>query len=102
MVKNDFGIKAVTIECEAKCYCPLGRDWYTNKFTVDFGPGENIPDYCELDNWIAANINGQSMIIEGAVDALYNYLHGTYHPASLRVKSCVNDARHSTVTVCKE
>lgn len=102
MVKNDFGINAITIECSAKCYCPLGRDWYTNKFTVDFVPGENIPDYCELDTWIAANINGQSMIIEDAVASLHKHLKTTYSPASLRVKSYVNDARHSTVTVCKE
>lgn len=102
MVTNSFGIKAITIESTAKCYCPLGNDWYTNKFTVDFVPGEFIPDYCEMDAWIAANINGKTMIIEDAVSSLHKYLQETYHPASLRVKSYVNDARHSTVTVCKE
>lgn len=102
MVKNDFGIKNITIESTAKCYCPLGNDWYTNQFTVDFIPGEFIPDYCELDNWIAANINGKTMIIEDAVASLHKHLESTYFPAGLRVKSYVNDARHSTVTVCKE
>lgn len=102
MVKNDFGITAITIESTAKCYCPLGNDWYTNKFTVDFVPGKNIPDYCEMDKWIATHINGQTMIIEDAVASLHKYLQYTYLPASLRVKSYVNDARHSAVTVCKE
>ena len=102
MVNNSFGIKAITIESTAKCYCPLGNDWYTNKFTVDFVPSKFIPDYCEMDNWIAANINGKTMIIEDAVATLHKYLESTYAPASLRVRSFVDDARHSSVTVIKE
>lgn len=101
MVRNEFGIKSITIESTAKCFCPLGNDWYTNQFTVDFNPGEFIPDYCEMDNWIAANINGKSMIIEAAVAALYDYLVNTYSPAGLYVESYVDDARHSAVTVSK-
>lgn len=101
MVKNEFGIKSIIVESTAKCYCPLGNDWYTNQFTVEFNPGEYIPDYCEMDNWIAVNINGQTMIIEAAVDKLYSYLIETYKPNDLYVESYVDDARHSTVTVCK-
>lgn len=101
MVKNEFGIANITIESTAKCFCPLGNDWYTNQFTVDFYPGEFIPDYCEMDKWIAENINGKPMIIEAAVSALYNYLRDTYHPLELCVESYVDDARHSAVTVIK-
>ena len=101
MVKNEFGIKSITIESKAKCFCPLGKDWYTNKFTVDFEPGEFIPDYCEMDEWIDANINGKTLIIEAAVAMLYSYLEETYRPAGLHVESFVEDARHSAVTVFK-
>lgn len=101
MIKNTFGIGEITIESTAKCYCPLGKDWYTNQFSVDFEPGEYIPDYCEVDEWIAQNINGQHMIIEAAVAALYDHLMNTYKPAGLYVESYVDDAKHSAVTVCK-
>lgn len=101
MVNNTFGIDHITIESTAKCYCPLGMDWYTNQFTVDFQPGEYIPDYCEMDNWIAANINGKSMIIEQAVAMLYEYLRDTYKPIDLQVESDVDDAKHSAVTVSR-
>lgn len=101
MVKNDFRIKTITIHSTAKCYCPLGEDWYTNQFTVEFYPGAYIPDYCEMDKWIQGNINGQSMIIEAAVDALYSYLQNAYNPLALCVQSYVDDARHSAVTVTK-
>lgn len=101
MVKNEFGIKTITIESTAKCFCPLGQDWYTNNFTVEFEPGEFIPDYCEMDKWIEENINGKIMIIEKAVAMLYDYLSTTYCPAGLYVESYVDDAKHSTVTVSK-
>ena len=101
MVENTFGIKHIVIESTAKCYCPLGQDWYTNQFYVDFVPGAFIPDYCEMDNWIATNINGKSMIIEQAVAMLYEYLRDTYKPADLNVESYVDDATHSAVTVSR-
>ena len=102
MVENTFGINDITIESKAKCYCPLGQDWYTNQFTVNFYPGRYIPDYCEMDNWITANINGKSMIIEEAVARLYEYLRDTYMPIELCVESYVDDAKHSAVTIHKD
>lgn len=101
MVKNTFGIGMITIESTAKCFCPLGNDWYTNQFSIDIEPGEYIPDYCQLDNWIAKNINGKHMIIEQAVAMLYEYLKDTYKPNELQVESYVDDAKHSAVTVSK-
>ena len=49
MVKNIYGIRNISIDAQAKCYCPLGRDWYTNHFTIDIEVAEDIPDYVELD-----------------------------------------------------
>lgn len=101
MVKNTYGIGNIIIRSTAKCYCPLGKDWYTNNFEIEFTPGEYIPDYCESDKWIEENINGKSMIIEEAVDSLYNYLEEMYKPEYLYVTSHVEDAKHSAVIVSK-
>ena len=101
MVKNTYKIKHITIESTAQCFCPLGNDWYTNQFVVDFVPAEYIPDYCEMDKWITENINGKHMIIEQAVAMLYDYLHNTYYPVDLHVESYVEDAKHSAVTVSR-
>ena len=101
MVKNTYGIGSISLSPTAKCYCPLGKDWYTNNFTVTFVPGEFIPDYCEVDKWIDENINGKELIIEAAVAALYDYLHDTYSPDKLVVSSQVKDAKHSPVQVAK-
>lgn len=99
MVKNKYGIKNVTIDAEAKCYCPLGKDWYTNQFTIDIDVAADIPDYVKLDEWIAENINGHSMIIEEAVATVYEHVMDEYNPYNCSVRSYVDDAAHGVVTV---
>lgn len=101
MVENTYEIKEIQIKSTAKCFCPLGKDWYTNNFTIQFAPGEHIPDYCEMDKWIDQNINGKELIIEAAVSMLHTYLKETYKPLDVIVESHVTDARHSEVSVCK-
>lgn len=99
MVENKYGIKNITINPQAKCYCPLGQDWYTNQFTIDIDVAENIPDYVELDKWISGNINGKAFIIEEAVSELHKHIMNTYKPYSCSIRSYVDDAAHSPVIV---
>lgn len=101
MVENGYEIRGITIKNTAKCFCPLGKDWYTNNFVIHFTPDRNIPDYCEMDKWIDQNINGKELIIEAAVHMLHTYLKDTYKPKQVMVESHVTDARHSEVTVYK-
>ena len=101
MVENTYGIAHISIDSEAKCFCPLGQDWYTNHFEVDFYPNKYIPDYCEMDKWIAENINGKHLIIEDAVCRLHDYMMQTYQPEDCTVISRVDDAKHSKVVVIK-
>lgn len=101
MVENNYGIDKIVIHPEAKCFCPLGADWYTNHFEVTIGPDQKIPDYCALDVYIAENINGKELIIEEAVDLLYQHIVSIYQPRSCRIVSHVNDAGHSDVSVFK-
>lgn len=99
MVENVFKINEINIDATAKCYCPLGKDWYTNQFTVNMNPSVFIPDYCELDAFIKEEINGKHLIIEAAVAKLYEHITEKYSPAYLEVVSYVDDAAHSAVTV---
>ena len=85
----------------AKCYCPLGNDWYHNRFIITMIPDLYFPDYCVIQSWINENINEKDFIIEDAVDKLYAYLVKTYSPKSLEIKSHVDDAGHFPVEVIK-
>ena len=99
MIKNEYGIDEISIDSTAKCYCPLGKDWYTNQFSVTIKPNDYIPDYCELDVFIKDEINGKHLIIEAAVALLFQHITELYDPAYLEVVSYVDDAAHSAVTV---
>lgn len=101
MIDNDFGIGKITIDCEARCYCPLGKDWYTNQFTIFLEPDKHIPDYCDIDKFVKSEIENKNFIIEKAVMVLHEYLTMTYEPKSCKVVSYAGDATHSPVTVEK-
>lgn len=102
MLENEFAITGITINPTARCFCPLGNDWYTNQFTVSITPAALIPDYCDIDTFVGSEINGKKIIIEEAVIMLYDFIKKNYHPAALKVVSTVTDAAHSPVTVTKE
>lgn len=99
MIKNEYGISRIKIEAKAKNYCPLGKDWYTNNFEVELEVAHYIPDYCDIDEYIYLTINGRQMIIEEAVKYLHDFIVNKYSPDKCVVRSYVEDAAHSTVTV---
>ena len=99
MVKNEYGVRRITMYPEAICYCPLGKDWYTNKFEVVMTVKDMIPDYCEVEEWLDENLRGKPLIIEDAIDRFREYLSETYSPASLEITSTVDDAKHFPVRV---
>ena len=101
-LKNTQGITRIVMKPKAICFCPLGNDWYTNEFEVEFFPEEFFPDYCDVEKFLDETIRGKSLIIEDAVKLLYSYFE-EYSPASLKVTSNVFDVTsHSPVSVTKE
>ena len=99
MVMNEYGVKRIIMYPEAICYCPLGNDWYTNKFEVMMKVNDVIPDYCEVEKWLDKNIRGKSLIIEDALEKFRKYLTETYSPAFIEITSSVEDAKHFPVRV---
>ena len=98
-IKNEYGVKSITMNPTAKCYCPLGKDWYTNEFEVKMQVQDIIPDYCEVERWVDEHLSGQSLIIEEAIKLFRQHLEETYSPVSLEVSSTVKDAKHFGVRV---
>lgn len=99
---KELNISKIHISPNAKCFCPIGKDWYTNMFTIEMVPDNIIPDYVEVDEFVQKSINGKDLLIEQAVNTLYNFMKETYQPKSLKVSSSVGDAAHSYVFVTKE
>lgn len=101
--ENKQRISKIIIKPEAICFCPLGNDWYTNEFEIEFIPNEFFPDYCDIEKFLNVQIRGKSLIIEDAVSMFYNYLEAEYKPLALKVAAYVNDVTsHSPVVVIKE
>lgn len=102
-IKNTQGIDVITMYPIAVCKCAIGQDWYTNKFTVTFVPGDCYPDYMDVDAWLTENVRGKEFNIEDALDALGQYLLKEYNPDHLAVETEVKDVlTHFPVRVSKE
>lgn len=99
--KNEQGITNIVFTQNIQCFCPLGNDWYTNQITVEFTPTKTIPDYCEIDEF-TRGLAGRKLLIEDVVNEIHKYINKEYLPASLRVTSKVDDAKHMPVIVTKE
>lgn len=101
--ENKQKISKIIMKPKAICFCPLGNDWYTNEFEVEFVPDKTFPDYCDVEKFLNTVIRGKSLIIEDAVSMFYNYLKAEYDPLALKVTAYVNDVTsHSPVVVIKE
>lgn len=100
MLYNTENITEILYKDTLKCYCPLGKGTYTNQFKIKIKPSSTIPDYCELHEFIQKH-EGQVLIIEQAVNLVFNYLKAQLEPLELEVKSYVNDANHPPVVVTK-
>lgn len=99
-IKNSQGISLITFSANVRCFCPMGNDYYTNQFDVSFVPDEFIPDYCDIDEFLDG-MNDAQLIIEDAVNSVFEYMKNTYFPIHLEVSSTVTDAVHLPVTVTK-
>ena len=99
-LQNKQKVSRIVMKPKAVCFCPLGDDWYTNEFRVDFIPLDYFPDYCDVEKYLDENVRGKSLIIEDATKMLYDFLKDEYEPDYLEVTSYVNDVTsHSPVEV---
>lgn len=97
------GIHSITMDIpNIKVRSSIKRSVITLNFEVLFLPDQVIPDYCEIDSWIAENIKDTEMTIEAATLLLTNHLNSLYNPYHVQVNTKVTDAAHFPVTVTAE
>lgn len=101
IIENTQGITKIIYKTRTRNYCPIGKDWYTSNIQAEIKPNKTIPDYIDLDKFVAEQINQKEMIIEDVINALYSHISIEYAPKSLTVENKVNDAAHSEVIVSK-
>lgn len=101
-LENKQGINTITMKPRAVCFCPLGDDWYTNEFLISIDVADYYPDYCDIEKFLNEKVRGKSLIIEDAVEIVYDYIAEELNPDWIEVTSCVNDVTsHSPVVVSK-
>lgn len=101
IIENTQGITRIIYKTKTKNYCPIGKDWYTSNIQVQIEPAKIIPDYIDLDEFVAERINQKELIIENVAKDLYCHIMSEYLPKSLIVTIHVDDASHSEVIVSK-
>jgi len=100
---SSYGVKEIQYHQNCKCYCPFGKAWYTNNFTVTIQPKNTdlMPDYLDIDSYINEMIKDGEHIIEEAASMLKGFLCANYHyvEEQVTVETSVYDAGHGNVTV---
>lgn len=97
MIENKEKVRYIEMYPKARCFCPIGKAWYTNEFKASFFPNEYYLDYLDVENFINKEIEGKSLTIEEACKKLYDYLYEKVD--NVQVESHVNDATHFPVKV---
>ena len=102
-IKN-VGITEIVMDIEgARSFCPLGGAPYTHNFHVVAVPGDSIPDYLSVEEWIAKHFSDKvEHVIEDATFELADYLYKTFGFVSVKVTDFVDDAKHFPVGVTVE
>lgn len=99
-IPNPHKINEITLEKNLTLYCPMGKDMYHACIHATIIPGDEIMDYCETDRFLK-DMNKAPLIIEDAVNAVYQHIHEAIKPRWLEVSiTAVSDA-HMPVTVTK-
>lgn len=102
-MKNTRKIDLIVMKPTTRVFCPLGKDWYTAKLTVTVVRPEDVPDYCDVEEWMSQNVREKAYIIEDVVGMVYQYVKDVCKPESVEVRCDVTDSRvHFPVTVIKQ
>ena len=102
-IKN-VGITEIVMDVDgARSFCPLGGAPYTHNFYVIVEPGEFVPDYLSIEEWVKGNFSEDKQhTIEDAITQLADYLYKTFDLKKVKVTDVVYDAKHFPVEVTTE
>lgn len=100
--KNTMGIRHIHMDKSVKCFCPLGQSWCTYELSIHLQPGEVIPDYLDVEQFLEVEINGGTMTLEDTAGKVLAFFVDTYAPKGASVDVSCSDAKHMPVTVTVE
>lgn len=101
MFKNTMGINKISLLPTVKCVCAIGKVLCTYNFEIEMVPGEMIPDYLEVQEFMDNEIHMHFLTMEDATAAVANYLTETYKPISGTVACTCVDSKHFPARVEK-
>ena len=98
-IPNKYDLDFIETKHRIHAYCPLGEKTYTANITVQFKPGEKIPDYISLDEEIMS-FNDKDLLIEDLICKVCEVME-SINPVTCTVTVKVEDASHCPVTITK-
>lgn len=96
-MKNAYSVKGITFQKTVTPFCELGQDYYIGRITVDFKPGNDLFDFCDVDKFLAG-LSGQHLIVEQLAHAVFEHMK-QYNPADMTVTVDAESNTHFPVTV---
>ena len=83
--ENEFGTNKIIMYPVFSVVYPLTQSPLQLKATVEFIPGDFVPEYMDAQNAIRQKLHNQKHTIEGAAKELLDFFNG-YEPKQVQVK----------------
>lgn len=71
--ENTQNVNKIRLFAKAHCNCPLGDEYYTGDIVITVEAPRTIPDYVEVQEYIA-KLDGKDLIIEDLANTVYTYM----------------------------
>lgn len=96
--ENEQGVKKIRLFAKAHCNCPMGDEYYTGDVVITIKNPVTIPDYVEVQEYIAS-LDGDDLIIEDLARTIHDYIKNQTN-SEVEVVVSVSDAyKHMPVEV---
>ena len=100
--KNEYGVKALIMSPFFVIVHPTTQAKLQLKTTVEFFPGQFLPEFTEVQNTIRQKLDNQKMPVEEATDRLTG-IFMEYCPEELKIRvDVINNTAFFTVSVLAE
>lgn len=96
--ENTYNVKSIKNYHDVVCYCPLGKDYYSAKLTVDLFEPKFIPDYLESDSLVSSQ-SAKDFIIEDLAQTVAKFFKTETEAKIVKVTAFVENATHSPVEI---
>ena len=84
-MKNIYKVKNIKYTANVFTKCPIGKEWGHMFIEIYADMGEEIPDYCDIDNYIQTEIDGNILMLEEVGHKVYTFFKELCNPIHLRV-----------------